>query len=81
VKRPPADALPLASSQVSAYVHLFRDGANVVPNLKAGSKGARFENAPTPETIGRDLHPSVRIQPPTDESEAGEKPIEPVRAR
>jgi hypothetical protein len=31
-------------------------------------EGARFENTPTPETIGRDLHPSVRIQPLTEES-------------
>ena len=34
-----ADSLSRASSQVSVYVHLFRDGANVVPNLKVGSKG------------------------------------------
>jgi hypothetical protein len=45
------------------------------------AEGARFENPDAPETIGRDLLSSVRTQSLTEESEAGEKPIKPDRAR
>ncbi len=43
--------------------------------------GARFENPDAPETIGRDLHSSLRIQSRTEELEAEEDPIKPDRTR
>jgi hypothetical protein len=45
------------------------------------AEGARFENPDAIETIGRDLLSSVRIQSLTEESEADETPMKPVRAR
>ena len=45
------------------------------------AEGARFENALAPETIGPDRTLSVRFQSFTEESEAGEEPIKPDRAR
>ena len=45
------------------------------------AEGARFENLTAPETIGSNLVSSVRSQSLTDESEAGEEPIEPDRTQ
>ena len=45
------------------------------------AEGARFENAPAPETIGRDLLSSVQSQSFANELEAGETPIKHGRAR
>lgn len=56
-------------------MYVFGQGANVVPRLKAGSKGARFENPEAIEAMGRDLTLSVRNQSVTEESGAGEEPI------
>ena len=39
------------------------------------AEGARFENAPASETIGRDLFSPVESQALRDESEVGEMPI------
>jgi len=44
-------------------------------------EGARFENPTAPETIGTDLISSFQSQLVTEESAAGEKPINNDRAR
>ena len=54
-------------------------GSSVVAD--AEGEAARFKITPTPETIGRDLHPSVRIQSLTQESDPDETPIKPDRTR
>ena len=45
------------------------------------AEGARFENPEALETIGPDLTVSFRSQSLTEESEVGEEPIKPDRAR
>jgi hypothetical protein len=55
----------------------FRNNAQVV----GLAEGARFENAPARETIGRDLFTSVRSQSLAGELEAGETPIKHDRGR
>ena len=40
------------------------------------AEGARFENGPGPETIGRDPLSSVQSQPLTEQSEAGEEGVD-----
>ena len=43
--------------------------------------GTRFENPTAPETIGPDLASSFRSQSLTEESVAGEEPVEHDRTR
>ena len=45
------------------------------------AEGARFENTPAAETIGRDLLALVEFQSLVEESEEGEMPIKPDAAR
>jgi hypothetical protein len=45
------------------------------------TEAARFENAPAPETIGPQSTSSFRSQSLTEESRAGEEPIETDRTR
>ena len=52
--------------------------ASVIQRLPVG---ARFENAPAPETIGPDGPSSFRSQSLTGVSEAGKEPIETDRPR